>query len=133
MQNPPHPTTARRSHATSSGTIRLLAALLGCLAFFSQSQAEVLNIVGSAGVNLPVAEAAQTLRSEKGLEIHINTTGGSNAGIGAVGDGIAQIGMATRKLTPEDRADSPEVNFKQIYLGAQVAGLVVSKIGRAHV
>jgi phosphate transport system substrate-binding protein len=88
---------------------------------------EVLNIVGSSAVNLPVADAAQMLRADMGMEIHINTNGGSNAGIGALGDGVAQIAMTTRPLTPEDRADSPEVNFKQIFFGQDVVAIGVSK------
>jgi len=87
---------------------------------------EIVNVVGSSAVNLPVADAAQILRSELGLEIRINTNGGSSAGISALGDGVAQIAMTTRPITPEDRADSPEVNFNQIYIGQQVIALGVS-------
>jgi len=97
------------------------------LAMLSVScKGEVLNIVGSLSVNMPVADAAQILRAEIGMDIHINTNGGSDAGIGALGDSSAQIAMTTRPVTPEDRADSPEVNFKQIYLGQHVVALGVS-------
>ena len=102
-----------------------------CLCFLNSApdltaSDDVVNIVGSPAVNLPVADAAQVLRSEMGIEIRLNTNGGSNAGISALGDGVAQIAMTTRAVTAEDRADSPEVNFKQIYLGEQVVALGVS-------
>jgi len=87
---------------------------------------DVLNIVGSSTVNIPVADAVQILRSEMGLEIRINTTGGSAAGLAALGDGSAQIAMTTKPVGPEDRAESPETNFKQFYLGEQVVALGVS-------
>lgn len=87
---------------------------------------EVLHIIGSSAINLPVADAAQVLRSEMGMEIRINTNGGSDAGISSLGDGTAELAMSTRPVTTEDRANSPEVNFKEIYLGEQVIALGVS-------
>ena len=112
-------TDLRRSLA-----VLILAALF--LASFDLC-AEPLRIVGSPTVNLPVAEAAQILRTERGLEIQISTTGGSMAGLVAVGEGNAEIAMSSRALTAEDRATYPEINFTEIHLGEQVVALGVAK------
>ena len=108
--------------ARSFGVILLLL-----IAPFVSCGGDVVNVVGSAAVNIPVADAAQLLRAEMGMEIRINTNGGSDAGLSALGDGVAQIAMTTRPITAEDRANSPEVNFNQIYLGEQVVALGVSQ------
>ena len=121
------PMTINRIHFFNSHLAKLLPVVICLLAVLSAARGGVLNIVGSPAINLPVADAAQILRSERTIEIHINTNGGSNAGIAAVGDGTAQIGMSTHAVTAEDRADSPEINFKGIYLGEQVVALGVSK------
>ena len=114
--------------ATKAQTGKVLATLGCLLAFLSTSLGgEILNIEGSPAVNLPVSDAAQILRSGSTMEIHINTNGGSNAGISALGDRVAQIAMSTRGVTAEDRSDSPEFVFKEIYLGQQLVALGVSK------
>src|SRR5205823_650689 len=39
----------------------------------------------------------------------------------------AQIAMTSRPLTPEDRADAPDVTFNEIYLGEQVVAIGVAR------
>jgi phosphate transport system substrate-binding protein len=101
-----------------------------CLALAAISQfaaADPLKINGSTTVNLPVAEAAENLRAEKGLLIQVDTQGGSSGGISALGDGLVQIGMASKHISDADRAKYPNVNFKEIHIGEDAVALVVSR------
>ena len=112
------------------GGLRLNQAIVLLICAFAIKhpvRADALRIVGSATVNLPVAEAAQILRAEQGMEIQISTNGGSAASVGAIGEGSAEIGMMTRSLTAEDRADYPEINYTEIQLGEQVVALGVAQ------
>lgn len=97
------------------------------LAVSSTASAAALRIVGSPTVMLPVSEAAQILRAERGLEIEISSLGGSGAGISAVGEGTAQIGMTSRHVTAEDRADYADVTLTEIQIGVQAVALGVAQ------
>ena len=103
--------------------IRLLAlvAIPGLLG------AEPLKINGSTTVNPPVAEAAEILRAERGMEIRVDTQGGSSGGISMLGDGLVQIGMASKPLGAEDRAKYPSVPFHPTRIGEDAVALIVSK------
>jgi phosphate transport system substrate-binding protein len=71
--------------------------------------AQPLTINGSTTVNLPVVEAAEVMRAERGLRIHVDTQGGSSGGIAAVADDRADIGMSSKALTESDRRKFPGV------------------------
>ena len=89
--------------------------------------AEVLKINGSTTVNLPAAEAAEVLRAEKGMQIQVDTQGGSSGGISMLGEGLVQIGMASKHIGDEDRAKFPKVQFKEIHIGEDAVALIVSR------
>jgi len=89
--------------------------------------AETLKINGSTTVNLPVAEAAEILRAEQKLDIQVDTQGGSAGGISMLGDGLVQVGMASKPVSPEDRAKYPTVTFHEIHIGEDAVALIVSK------
>ena len=89
--------------------------------------AATLKINGSTTVNLPVAEAAEVLRAEQKMDIQVDTQGGSSGGISALGDGLVQIGMASKHLSDADRAKYPKVSFKEIHIGEDAVALVVSR------
>jgi hypothetical protein len=57
------------------------------------AHAALLKVNGSTTVNLPVAEAAEFLRTEQKMEIQIDTQGGSSGGISTLGEGLVQVGM----------------------------------------
>lgn len=103
-----------------------LTALLA-LVFASASPAEVLKINGSTTVNLPAAEAAEILRAERGMEIRIDTQGGSSGGISGLGDGRVQIAMSSKPLSDSDRAKFPKVRFHATRIGEDAVALVVSR------
>jgi len=89
--------------------------------------AETLKINGSTTVNLPVAEAAEILRAEQKLDIQVDTQGGSAGGISMLGDGLVQIGMASKHVSDEDRAKYPAVKFNEIHVGEDAVALIVSR------
>lgn len=97
------------------------------LALVSSASADVLKINGSTTVNLPAAEAAEILRTEKGMQIQIDTQGGSSGGISNVGDGQVQIGMSSKPLAESDRSKYPKVDFHSIHIGEDAVAMVVSK------
>jgi phosphate transport system substrate-binding protein len=103
----------------------LTTALLSCMCV--AASADVLKINGSTTVNLPVAEAAEILRAEEKMEIQMDTQGGSAGGISMLGEGLVQIGMASKHVSDEDRAKFPKCNFKQIHIGEDAVALIVSK------
>ncbi|MFK5924445.1 MAG: phosphate ABC transporter substrate-binding protein [Verrucomicrobiota bacterium] len=88
---------------------------------------DVLKINGSTTVNPPAAEAAEILREEKGMTIQVDTQGGSSGGISMLGDGLVQLGMASKPVSDESRARYPAVQFKQIHVGEDAVALVVSR------
>lgn len=101
--------------------------LLSSLAFAGLASAETLKINGSTTVNLPAAEAAETLRAEQQMDIQVDTQGGSSGGISALGDGLAQIGMSSKPISDEDRQKYPQVQFNPIRIGEDAVAMIVSK------
>jgi phosphate transport system substrate-binding protein len=89
--------------------------------------ASALKINGSTTVNLPAAEAAEILRAEKGMNIQVDTQGGSSGGISMLGDGQVQIGMASKRITDDDRAKYPKVKYNEIQVGEDAVAIIVSK------
>src|SRR6202008_3232181 len=97
------------------------------LSFTVTGLAETLKINGSTTVNLVIAEAAEILRAVQKLDIQVDTQGGSAGGISMLGDGLVQVGMASKHLNADDRAKYPAVNFKEIHIGEDAVALIVSK------
>lgn len=102
------------------GVATLLSTCLGSIA-------APLRINGSTTVNLPVAEAAEILRSEQKLQITVDTQGGSSGGISMLGDGQIEIGMSSKHVSQEDRAKFPKAQFKETHIGEDAVALIVSK------
>jgi len=88
--------------------------------------ADTLKINGSTTVNLPVAEAAELLRAEQKMVIQVDTQGGSSGGISMLGEGLVQIGMASKHVNEEDRLKFPKCKFKEIHVGEDAVALIVS-------
>jgi len=107
--------------------MKISASFLTLLTGALIAQAAPLKINGSTTVNLPVAEAAENLRAETGMQIEVDTQGGSSGGISALGDGLVQIGMSSKHTTDSDRAKYPKVQFKEIHIGEDAVALIVSK------
>ena len=96
----------KRSY-TAAGLIIVLALALfaaGCTQPGGAGHATTLKITGSTTV-LPVAQAAADAFMKDHLNANIQVTGGgSSVGVQAVGEGIAEMGMSSRDLKPEERA-----------------------------
>jgi phosphate transport system substrate-binding protein len=107
--------------------MKLLAPFVVLAVLAAASLAETLKINGSTTVNLPVAEAAEILRAEQKLDIQVDTQGGSAGGISMLGDGLVQIGMASKHVGDDDRAKYPAVKFSEVHIGEDAVALIVSK------
>lgn len=86
----------------------------------------ILRVNGSTTVNPIAAEAAEVLRDELGVEIHVDTQGGSSGGIALLGEGRIDIGMSSKPLTDEDRRRYPDARFVAHRVGEDAVALVVS-------
>jgi len=107
--------------------MKLLPTFLAILAAAAFARAGTLKINGSTTVNLPVAEAAENLRAEKKMDIQVDTQGGSSGGISMLGEGLVQVGMASKHVSADDRAKFPKVTFNEIRIGEDAVALIVSK------
>lgn len=108
----------------------LLIAALSLTAAFAPSTpaaSSALRINGSTTVNPVVAVAAEVLRAERAMEIVVDTQGGSSGGIAALGDGRADMAMASRPLNGGDWQRYPTVDFVPHRIGSDAVALVVSK------
>ena len=91
------------------------------------SSPSTLKINGSTTVNLPVAEAAEVLRAERGMDIQVDTQGGSAGGISMLGDGLVQIGMSSKPISDDDRKKYPKVQFNPVHIGEDAVAMIVAK------
>lgn len=119
----------------TSATRSLAAAMTCCLLPLAcsdgqsgaEASARVLKVNGSTTVNLPAAEASEILRAEQGLAIQIDTQGGSSGGISMLGDGLVQLGMASKRVSDDDRRKYPQTDFREIHIGEDAVAMIVSK------
>ena len=111
-----------------SSRCRLIAVLLlaGALAGFASARA-ALRVNGSTTVNPVVVEAARILGTEEGLEIRVDTVGGSSGGIAALGEGRIEVAMSSRPLTERDRQRYPQTRFVATAIGTDALAIVVSR------
>jgi phosphate transport system substrate-binding protein len=101
----------KRSYTTAGLIIVLALALLaaGCTQPPADGHAQTLKITGSTTV-LPGAQAAADAFMKDHGNANIQVSGGgSGVGVQAVGEGIAEIGMSSRDLKPEERAKYPNL------------------------
>src|SRR5215207_3318366 len=105
----------------------LLSVLVTLFLLSTAAAAEILRINGSTTVNAVVVEAAEILRTRKGMQIEVDTQGGSTGGISALADGRVQIGMISRPVTDEDQAKYPKVQFHPTVIGEDAVAIIVSR------
>jgi phosphate transport system substrate-binding protein len=106
----------------SAGAVSLVVGLAGAV-----PAAKPLRVNGSTTVNPVVAEAAEALRAERGMTIHVDIQGGSSGGIAALADGRAEVAMISRPLEPDDRTRYPKIRFRPVQIGSDAVALVVSR------
>lgn len=108
----------------SLGRVILGGVLSGALCV-AAAGAEPLDVNGSTTVAPVVVRAAEQLARE-GLEIRVDTQGGSSGGISALGRGRVDVALSSRPLTQEDRTKYPSVDFRPVRIGTDAVALVVS-------
>ena len=86
-----------------------------------------LKINGSTTVNLPVAEAAEILRAEKGMDIQVDTQGGSAGGISMLGEGWSRSAWSRSTWATMTAPSIRSCEFKEIHIGEDAVALIVSK------
>jgi phosphate transport system substrate-binding protein len=86
-----------------------------------------VRVNGSTTVNPVVSEAAEALRAEAGLQITVDTQGGSSGGIAALGEGRVEVAMSSKPLAEDDRARYPGVAFHPTRIGSDAVALAVSR------
>jgi phosphate transport system substrate-binding protein len=87
-----------------------------------------LNISGSTTV-MPLVEACARAFSETHPELWISVEGsGSGAGIVDLGEGLSDLAMSSRRITPEERAsyETPGKTFRELMVGYDGVCIVVS-------
>ncbi len=104
-----------------------IVSTLALLAIASSGHAERVRVNGSTTVNPVVAEAAEILRKERGMDILVDTQGGSSGGITALGEGSAELAMSSRALNAGDTKKYPGVDFTSNKIGEDAVALIVSK------
>ena len=103
-----------------------LLALAASLCWVPAARAS-LTVGGSTTVHPVVAEAAEALRAEEGLEIRVDPSGGSSGGIHGLGEGRLDIAMASRPVSADDRGRFPDADFRAVAIGTDAVALVVSR------
>ena len=95
-----------------AGTLVALLMIAGCLGSEGDSvtsPSQQITVTGSTTV-LPIAERAKEAFEANDASAAIMVSGGgSSVGIQAVGEGTADIGMASRDLKPEEAASYPGI------------------------
>jgi phosphate transport system substrate-binding protein len=105
----------------------LLSVVVALFLLSTAAAAEILRINGSTTVNAVVVEAAEILRTKKGMQIEVDTQGGSTGGISALADGRVQIAMISRPVTDEDKAKYPKIQFHPVAIGSDAVAVIVSR------
>lgn len=113
-------TIPRRTAAALMGTVVLAGA--GCAN--TDGQSGILRISGSTTVNPVAADAAEILRSE-GMEITVDTQGGSAGGISQLAGGQIDIAMSSKPIGEEDEQAHPDTDFVVTEIGRDSVGIVV--------
>ena len=81
---------------------------------------------GSTTVNPVAADAAEVLRGQ-GLEITVDTQGGSAGGLAQLAAGQIDIAMSSKPIGDDERAAHAGVDFRPTSIGADAVGVVVTR------
>ena len=84
-----------------------------------------VSVSGSTTVLPVVSRAAEQFSAEHGQSIIVNA-GGSGSGFNQLAQGQTDIGMMSRGITPEERAQFPDHSFTTIAIGRDAVVPVVS-------
>ena len=85
-----------------------------------------LRVSGSTTVNPVAADAAEELRKD-GLQVTVDTQGGSAGGIAQLGAGQIDVAMSSKDIGQDDRRMFPGVDFRATSIGGDAVGIVVRR------
>ncbi|PIR22872.1 MAG: ABC transporter [Deltaproteobacteria bacterium CG11_big_fil_rev_8_21_14_0_20_45_16] len=103
-----------------------LSLALGLCSLVAQVEASI-KIQGSTTVGPIVVKAAEVLKSNKAIDIIVDTFGGSAAGLSSLASGTAQFGMISKEISEGDKAKYSDTHFTTHLIGSDAVALVVSK------
>jgi phosphate transport system substrate-binding protein len=113
-----------RAHACA---ITLVGALLvSCAGSRSGSSNATVKASGSTTVAPVVADAAEALRGE-GLDITVDSQGGSAGGIGQLAADQIDVALISKPIADSDRATHPSVDFRAVAIGWDAVGIAVRR------
>ena len=101
--------------------------LLLFIASAAVAHAQIITMHGSPLTAQVMKLAEPIIKEELGLKIRVGTEGGSTGGFLSVGSGTAQLGMTTKPMDPEGRAQFPACAFDEVQIGWQLLGLGVAR------
>ena len=84
-----------------------------------------VSISGSTTVLPAVSKTAESFRMETGNVIVVNA-GGSGSGFNQLAEGQTDIGMMSRDITAEEKAQFPNISFTPIAIGRDAVAPVIS-------
>jgi len=93
--------------------------LTGCTA------SDHISISGSTTVLPAVSKIADSFHAETGKVVVVNA-GGSGSGFNQLAEGQTDIGMMSRDITPEEKAQFPDIRFTPITIGRDAVAPVIS-------
>lgn len=89
-------------------------------------ESRTLRISGSTTVNPVAADAAEALRGD-GLQITVDTQGGSAGGLQQLAAGQIDLAMSSKEVGDKDREAAPDVDYVEHEIGADAVGIVVDR------
>jgi len=102
-----------------AGVVALVAAACG-----GAGSDNTLRVSGSTTVNPIIVDAAETLRP-RGLDITVDTQGGSAGGIAQLGNGEIDVAMSSKPVGDDDRARYPGTDFVETSVGEDAIAVVI--------
>ena len=87
---------------------------------------DTITVRGSSVVAVPLALMADAVKEEIGVEFKVVTEGGSSDAIFRMAGGYIDVALSTHYMAAGEKAEHPEKIFKEILIGRQALGVVVS-------
>lgn len=108
--------------------MKILSSIIAlCLLAMGNIVAEdTITVRGSSVVAKPLALMADAVKEELGVEFKVVTEGGSSDAIYRMAGGYIDVALSTHSMAAGERAEHPEKTFKEILIGKQALGVVVS-------
>ena len=87
---------------------------------------DTITVRGSSVVAKSLTLASGAIKEDLGIDFKVVTEGGSSDAIFRMAAGFVDVAISTRFMTAGEKAEHPEKTFKEILIGRQALGIVVS-------